>query len=721
MAFTNSHFKRLNYEILQISDTESGVVALGGILAHYGLFSDLAGLKNLCGVTIEEMTPEQLLNAAIEQNLQGDWIRVTEKKITIPHGNYPQILYDEDQTYRILLGFDGNRAFLYDCKRGNTFIRRSELQYQQSIYLTPTGDFKTGGHSPKVYQKLFELLAPVESSLKLIALIGTARVVPLLLIAACSSQFINNFIDQERLSFGLPIVWLMTLSMCVSLFLTYARFLASRRCAYVLTKLMSVDIFENIVGSSYEYLQQRDRNELAARMLIPWYVPDIIFNSFVPSVVRLWTNSLVLVFSVLISPELFVLLLLGVIATGYMTYKVTKESLPHQAIQAKEYNDAFSTGMSCITSLEGIKGEAIESVALRKWQEHFLVIVDVNQKLGKLSIARNLTISGAVFAIKALLLGVGGLLILNGRVTLGTLIAFLFIEEQVAGALYAVPNLAQSWQSLDAYMRLYYDLSCDKDTQSKSLRRSEDCEPMDLLPHPLSISFESVHYRYSDKQPYAIKDISFQISTFDSIAVTGDSQSGKSTLLAILAGLIAPIEGRVCVGQKEIKTGIPIIPADICWFNSIPMIYQGTFRQNISLFNDEVSASEIFNVANMVGLHSYVYQFQHAYSHVLRSNDSVLPISIRYKIELARVLLFKPSLIIMDSLDSQIDESLHLEILGLIKSSASRIVYVTRRHKIAEHSQYLICLSSGEINCCGPSNELLEQLSTNQCLRSHYG
>ena len=313
-----------------------------------------------------------------------------------------------------------------------------------------------------MYQKLFELLAPVESSLKLIALIGTVRVIPLLLIAACSSQFINNFIDQERLSFGLPIVWLITLSMCVSLFLTYARFLASRRCAYVLTKLMSVDIFENIVGSSYEYLKQRDPNELAARMLIPWYVPDILFNSFVPSVVRLWTNSLVLVFSILISPELFALLLLGVIATGYMTYKVTKESLPYQAIQAKEYNDAFSTGMSCITSLEGIKGEAIESVALRKWQDHFLVIVDVNQKLGKLSIARNLTISGAVFAIKALLLGVGGLLILNGRVTLGTLIAFLFIEEQVAGALYAIPNLAQSWQRLDAYMRLYYDLCCDK-------------------------------------------------------------------------------------------------------------------------------------------------------------------------------------------------------------------------------------------------------------------
>ena len=134
MAFVNSNFKRLNYEILQISDAESGVVALGGILAHYGFFSDLAGLKNLCGVTIEEMTPEQLVSAAIEQNLQGDWIRATEEKTAFAHDTYPQILYHEDQTYRILLGFDANRAFLYDCKRGNTFIRRSELQYQQSIY-----------------------------------------------------------------------------------------------------------------------------------------------------------------------------------------------------------------------------------------------------------------------------------------------------------------------------------------------------------------------------------------------------------------------------------------------------------------------------------------------------------------------------------------------------------------------------------------------------------
>ena len=717
MGPANPQLKRLNYEILQIIDAESGVVALGGILAHHGLFCDLAELKKLCGVTIEEMTPEKLLNVAAQQNLQGDWSPVTERKDSIAHQGYPCILYHKDQSYSILIGVDAKHAFVYNGSRGNTIIRRSELHYQQSLYLTPTVAFKAAGHSPKVYQRLFELLAPVQSSLKLIAIVGTVRVIPLLLIAACSSQFINNFIDQERLSFGLPIVWLMTISLCVSLFLTYARFLASRRSAYILTKLMSVDIFENIVGSSYEYLQQRDRNELAARMLIPWYVPDMLFNSFIPSAVRLWTNSLVLVFSIFISPELFALLLLGVIATGYMTYKVTKESLPFQSTQVKEYNDAFSTGMSCITSLESIKSQSIEFEALRKWQEHFLIIVDVNQKLGKLSIARRLTISGAVFAIKALLLGIGGLLILNGRVTLGTLIAFLFIEEQVSGALYAIPNLAQSWQSIDAYMRLYYDLSGGRLSQSKLPQEFVSGERTFLLPHPLAIDCESVYYRYNDNQPYAIKNINFQISGFRSIALIGDSKSGKSTLLAVLTGFISPESGEVCYGENNERQRLSLMPADICYFQANPVIYQGTFRQNVSLFNSDVRASDVVDIAKKVGLHSYIDKFERSYSHTLCSSDTTLPISVRYKLELARVLLLSPSLVMMDSMDSQIDESLHLEILGLIESSGSRIIYVTGRRKIAENAHYLIRLKAGEINCYGPSDEIIEKHSLDHCLR----
>ncbi len=717
MGLANPQLKRLNYEILQVTDAESGVVALGGILAHYGFYRDLADLKKLCGVTIDEMTPEKLLDVAAQQNLQGDWNPVTERKDNIAHKDYPCILYHTDQTYSILLGVDSKHAFVYNGSRGNTITRCSELHYQQSLYLTPTVAFKAGGHSPNVYQKLFELLVPVQSSLKLIAIVGTVRVIPLLLIAACSAQFINNFIDQGRLSFGLPIVWLMTISLCVSLFLTYARFLASRRSAYILTKLMSVDMFENIVGSSYEYLQQRDRNELAARMLIPWYLPDILFNSFIPSAVRLWTNSLVLIFSIFISPELFALLLLGVIATGYMTYKVTKESLPYQSTQVKEYNDAFSTGMSCITSLESIKSQSIEFEALRKWQEHFLVIVDVNQKLGKLSIARRLTISGAVFAIKALLLGIGGLLILNGRVTLGTLIAFLFIEEQVSGALYAIPNLAQSWQSLDAYMRLYYDLPGDRDSQSSFSQELVSGESAFLLPHPLAIDCESVYYRYNDNQPYAIKNINFQISGFRSIALIGDSKSGKSTLLATLTGFISPETGKVCYGEKNESQQYPLMPANISYFQANPVIYQGSFRQNISLFNSEVRASDVVDIAKKIGLHSYIDNFERAYSHILRSNDTTLPISVRYKLELARVLLLSPSLVMMDSMDSQIDELLHLEILGLIESSGSRIIYVTGRRKIAENAQYLIRLKSGEINCYGLSEEIFEKHSLDHCLR----
>ena len=142
-----------------------------------------------------------------------------------------------------------------------------------------------------------------------------------------------------------------------------------------------------------------------------------------------------------------------------------------------------------------------------------------------------------------------------------------------------------------------------------------------------------------------------------------------------------------------------------------------SFRQNISLFNSEVRASDVVDIAKKIGLHSYIDNFERAYSHILRSNDTTLPISVRYKLELARVLLLSPSLVMMDSMDSQIDELLHLEILGLIESSGSRIIYVTGRRKIAENAQYLIRLKSGEINCYGLSEEIFEKHSLDHCLR----
>ena len=216
---------------------------------------------------------------------------------------------------------------IYDPAQGIKEIPRNQLQIKWQVYLRPNQYFQPSTSKTSPWRNLFELCIPIKNSLIILVVISIIQAIPTLVIAGGSAQFINSFIDEERFSFGLPIIWMISIALIVTVVLRGIRFLVLRRCEAVLTYQMADDIYQNILSQPQDFYDRRTSSELSGRLLLPWDMPYTVFNSLIASTLQLLTSLIVLFSAALISLPLFLLLTSGFFAAIYVNYFVTVKSL----------------------------------------------------------------------------------------------------------------------------------------------------------------------------------------------------------------------------------------------------------------------------------------------------------------------------------------------------------------------------------------------------------
>lgn len=708
----------VSYSILQISTIDSSAVALGAVLAHFGLHTDLHALNHACAASSDGVSLQNLRRAAESfQLICGPDVMFPlslEQQPGWPNEG-PWLLRDAAGSCYSIFSGSVEKALIYDPRKGLRQCSLAELQPEVAFALKPAASFEQGGSPTDIWEPLKRLCAPLMPALKLLIVISTVQAIPILMIAGASSQFIDNFIDEQRVSFGLPIVWVIVIALVVNLSFSAVRYLLIRRSLYVLNRAMASDVFKAATLASSEYYMRRNLHELAGRMTLPWSLPSVICNSFLASLLQLWTSVLVLLFSIIISLPLFVLLLLGFLITLYINYLVTIASVVPQAIDSKEYMNAYSSGMNAIQNVGEIQLLSLSAEFLREWHRSFLVIVKQNQVLGRLKIFRRITINGAIFAIKALLLGLGGFLILDGRTTLGTLIAFIFIEEQVASSLFAIPNISQSWQTMNAQMRLYQEMA--------SASRFEEPVSEELLDHPQSqasapvLVVRDLCYAYTSLAQPVLRSIRFELASGARLALLGAAGAGKSTLTNLLVGLLTPTAGQIVCRPLAADVAAPLRD-QVGFISALPKIFDGNFFNNIDLFSEDYSHQLIVDAAKRANLHGFVSSYERGYHHHLITHD----VSIRglnlYRLELARALLKQPRLLVVGDLSGSIDSELELQFLQQILELNITTVFTPSSLQAFQFSDSLLLLEQGECRCFGSTLELQADAAIQQLFAS---
>lgn len=277
----------------------------------------------------------------------------------------------------------------------------------------------------------------------------------------------------------------------------------------------------------------------------------------------------------------------------------------------------------------------------------------------------------------ASLLGLGGSLVIQGQLTLGQLVAAELIVTGVLSGVAKFGKYLESYYDLVASLDkvgAIVDLPCERKGGAAHARRSE----------PAQLTLEEVAFSY-DGKTQALRDVCFELSPGERLAILGSDASGKSTLVDVLYGLRAPSHGRVLLDGVDVRT-IPLsdLRRDIALLGRAE-IFDGTVLDNLRLGREHIDASVIAEALDIVALASEIGDLPEGALTRLGHAGSRLTSSQAARLTIARGLVAEPRLLIIDeALDGLGTETARKVLRGIASAHrATSVVIFTSREEIA--------------------------------------
>jgi ATP-binding cassette subfamily B protein len=307
---------------------------------------------------------------------------------------------------------------------------------------------------------------------------------------------------------------------------------------------------------------------------------------------------------------------------------------------------------------------------------------------------------------------VGAQSVFDQSMTVGALIAFQMFSGRVMGPLIQIVGLVNEYQQTAVSVRILGEVMN---------RPSEGRSGVGGLRPTLTgeIAFDNVTFRYPGANVAALDKTTFTIKAGTVVGIVGRSGSGKSTLTKIIQGMYPVGEGIVRfdgVDAREIE--LPHLRRQVGIVMQENFLFRGSVRDNISIAKPSASFEEVVAAAQMSGADEFVERLPQGYDTILEENASNLSGGQKQRLSIARSLLLKPRVLILDEAASALDpESEAIFIRNLGKMAAGRtVIMISHRLSTLVNADAILVMQQGRLEDSGRHEELLAKSPTYQQL-----
>lgn len=701
----------------------SVVQCLTAIAQHHGLQVNPERLIEEYALPDEEPRPALVIRMAAGIGLKGKLTKLSWKGLFAQEGVFPFIGLLKDGKAVIVVGVRSGG----DGTEGEVAILNPHLPQASVHYLdrdmfndvwSGSVIFLKRSHSLTDPKQPFSLLWFIPEILKQRVAFRDIAIasVALTVLSMASPMFFQLVIDKVLVHQSSSTLWVLAVGILVATvfesILSYTRQLLMMAATNKIDMQITRRAFSHLMSLSIDYFDTTSAGVVARVMQqlegIRGFLTGRLMFACLDTLSLLFFIPLLFSYS----PTLAVI----VMGAAILIALIIGALLPVFKRQLDALNQAEGARQSLLVEtihgMRTVKALAIEPAQRRLWDQLSAQAVMAHFRVSKIGLSGNAATEMLGKLVPIVIIVVGAQSVFDKTMTVGALIAFQMFAGRVMGPLIQIAGLINDYQSTAVSVGILGEVMN---------RPSEGRGGAGGLRPTLTgeISFEDVTFRYPGANVSALDHTKFTIKAGTVVGIVGRSGSGKSTLTKIIQGLYPVQEGVVRfdgVDAREIE--LAHLRRQIGIVLQENFLFRGSVRGNISIAKPSASFEEIVNAAQMAGADEFIERLPQGYDTILEENASNLSGGQKQRLSIARSLLLKPRVLILDEAASALDpESEAIFISNLGKMSLGRtVIMISHRLSTLVNADAILVMQRGVLADSGKHEDLLTRCPTYQQL-----
>jgi ATP-binding cassette, subfamily C, bacterial len=712
--------------VIQMEAVECGAACLGSILGYYGRYVPLEELRVACGSSRDGVTAQNLLRAARSYGLEAYGMRCElEGLVEVP---MPCVLYWNFNHFVVLEGIDAGVVYLNDPASGPRATTMAELNESftgVALVLRPGPAFVRAGAEPALLPALRHRLRGAGDAVAFAVLAGLALVVPGLVLPTFTRVFVDQVLVQQMRSWVGPLLAGMVLAALLRGASTWLREYVLRRLGLRLAVRESQRFLQHLLRLPMAFYQQRTPGDLAARVALNDRVAQLLTGRVAAAAIDI-ALLVCYVGLMLLYDWQITLLSVAVVGTDLLLMRaITRRRVDANRRLLQEKARFAGALMGGLTTIETVKATSREAGLFAAFAGHQARLANTSQELARQSLALSLVPGLLATVGAALVLALGGLHVMAGTLTLGTLVA---LQSLQASLFEPVRNLvalgAQLQEAVGEIGRLDDVLQHPVDPVMREAVSAMSTStvmasrvPSGSVPAraPASlltgrVELRGVTFGYSRLAPPLLRDLSLTLAPGARVALVGASGSGKSTVSKLLCRLYDPWEGEILFdGVPAHAIDRDVFSASVAFVDQDLQLFSGTIRESITLWDATIPEAQVVQAAKDAQVHDLIMARPGGYDAFLAEGGANLSGGQRQRLDLARALATSPRVLVLDEATSALDTVTEAAIDRALRRRGCTCLIVAHRLSTVRDCDEIVVLDQGVVVQRGTHDTLIRE------------
>jgi len=685
---------------------DSGLVCLIMMAHFHGITADALQLKHAFGDDV--FTVQTLLLAAKKLGMKAKLIKQQPRRIK--QAPLPAIVVTKKGDFLILGKLDDS-----DPENPKLLIQRPgnspELFSREEFWAITDGDliFFTSKASFSGDMAKFDFTWFIPAIVKYRKLLAEILIISLVLqlIGLVTPLFFQVVMDKVLVNHALKTLNVIAIGLVIStIFEATLTAIRTYSFAHTSSKIdveLGARLFHHLLNLPISYFQSRRVGDSVARIRELENIRTFLTSNGITLILDLLFSGVFFTVMYWYSPELSLLVACSIpvyIGLSMIFTPILRERLNDKFNKNAE-NQSFL--VETLSGIDTVKAMAVEPRWQQKWEQQLAAYVATGQSTTNIAM---LASGGVTLVSKLVTAGImwfGASLVINGKLTVGQLIAFNMLSGQISTPILRLAQLWNDFQQVGISMGRLGDILNS---------RTEIVGQKTRIPRIAgAIELDQVSFRYRPDSADVIRQLQIKINPGEVIGIVGRSGSGKSTLTKLVQRLYLPDRGRVLVDGQDISIiDTASLRQQIGVVLQENTLFSRSVRDNIALSNPTLPIEAIIEVAKLAGAHEFICELPEGYDTKIGEHGTGLSGGQRQRIAIARALLCNPRILIFDEATSALDyESEKIIHDNMRRICAGRtVLIIAHRLSAVREADRIIVMDRGQIAETGNHEQLLQ-------------